>query len=122
MKIRNRDANTTPGLPPPPAPTSRDANPWSMGETHAPDRTGIPPSAKGPVRPHRFPTKSPETIEPRRRPAFVPLAILAFIAMTAIGLVFAALESGNVEEAIGPIVALVFVAFMIFRQLRGRRS
>jgi hypothetical protein len=42
--------------------------------------------------------------------------------MTAIGLVFAALESGNVEEAIGPIVALVFVAFMIFRQLRGRRS
>lgn len=122
MKIRNRDANTTPGLPPPPAPTSRDANPWSMGETHSPDRTGIPPSTQGPARPHRFPTKSAETIEPRRRPAFVPLVILAFIAMTAIGLVADALESGDIEGAIGPIVALVFVAFMFFRQLRSRRS
>lgn len=122
MKTRNRDSNTTPGLPPPPAPTSRDANPWSMGETHAPDRTGIPASAKTPARTHRFPIKSPETIEPRRRPAFVPLAILAFIAMTAIGLVADALESGSIEAAIGPIVAVVFVAFMIWRQLRGRRS
>ncbi len=122
MKTRNRDANTAPGLPPPPAPTSRDANPWSMGEPHAPDRTGIPAAAKARVRPHRFPTKSSETIEPRRRPAFVPLAILAFVAMTAIGLVADALESGNVEEAIGPVVAVVFVAFMIWRQLRSRRS
>lgn len=122
MRRKNRDVPTTPGLPPPPAPTSRNANPWSVGDTHAPDRTGIPPSAKDPVRSHRFPTKSPETIEPRRRPAFVPLAILAFIAMTAIGLVADALESGSIEEAIGPILALVFVVFMIFRQLRGRRS
>jgi hypothetical protein len=52
----------------------------------------------------------------------VPLAILAFIAMTAIGLLADAVESGSLEEAIGPLVALVFVAFMIFRQLRGRRS
>lgn len=122
MKTRSRDATTTPGLPPPPAPTSRDANPWSMGETHAPERSGIPGSAKAPVRPHRFPTRSPETIEPRRRPAAVPLVILAFIAMTAIGLVADALESGKLAEAIGPILAVVFVAFMIFRQLRGRRS
>lgn len=122
MKTRNRDANITPGLPPPPAPTSRDANPWPMGEGHSPSRTGIPASAKAPARPHRFPTKSPETIEPRRRPAFVPLAILAFVAVTAIGLIADALESGNVEEAIGPIVAVVFVAFMLWRQLRDRRS
>lgn len=81
----------------------------------------MPGSAKAAVRPRRFPTRSPETIEPRRRPA-VPLVILAFIAMTAIGLVADALESGNLAEAIGPILAVVFVAFMIFRQLRGRRS
>jgi hypothetical protein len=126
MKTRSRDATTTPGLPPPPAPTSRDANPWSIGEVHAPQRTGIPPSAKAPAeapgRPRRFPTQPPGTLKPRRRAAAVPLVILAFIAMTAIGLVVDAFESGQLEEAIGPIIAIVFVAFMIFRQLRRRRS
>jgi len=124
MKTRSRDTTTTPGLPPPPAPTSRDANPWSMGEVHAPDRGGIPPAAQAqaPVRPGRFPIKPPDTVRPRRRAAAVPLVVLAFIAMIAIGLVTDALESGNLEEAIGPIVAVVFVAFMIVRQLRGRRS
>jgi hypothetical protein len=122
MKTKHRDAATTPGLPPAPAPTSRDANPWSMSATHAPGRSGTPAQATVPERPHRFPIKSPAAIERRRRPAFVPLVILAFIAMTAIGLLADAVESGSLEEAIGPLVALVFVAFMIFRQLRGRRS
>ena len=124
MKTRSRDTTATPGLPPPPAPTSRDANPWSMGEAHAPARGGIPASAQAqdPARPRRFPIKPPDTIKPRRRSAAVPLVILAFIAMTAIGLVADALESGKLEEAIGPIIAVVFVAFMIVRQLRGRRS
>jgi hypothetical protein len=127
MKTRSRDTTTTtPGLPPPPAPTSRDANPWSMGEVHAPDRGGIPPAAqaqpKAPERQRRFPVKPPETTKGRRRGAAVPLVILAFIAMTAIGLVADALESGNLAEAIGPVVAVVFVAFMIVRQLRRRRS
>jgi len=127
MKTRSRDTTTaTPGLPPPPAPTSRDANPWSMGEVHAPDRRGIPPTAQAhaqaPARPRRFPTKPPETRKPRRRGAALPLVILSFIAMIAIGLVADALESGKLEEAIGPIIAVVFVAFMIVRQLRGRRS
>ena len=48
------------------------------------------------------------------------LLILAFIAMTSIGLLIEALESGQIEEAIGPIIAVVFVAFMIVRQLRRR--
>jgi hypothetical protein len=130
MKTRSRDATTTPGLPPPPAPTSRDANPWSIGEGPAPDRTGIPPSARAsakasaevPGRPRRFPTKPPGSIGPRRRVTAVPLVILGFIAMTAIGLVADALESGDLEGAIGPIFAVVFVAFMIFRLLRSRRS
>ena len=122
MKTRSRDATTTPGLPPPPAPTSRDANPWSMGEVHAPDRGGIPPAAQAPARPRRFPTRPPDTTRPRGPGAAVPLVILAFIAMTAIGLVADALESGRLEEAIGPIIAVVFVAFMIVRQLRRRRS
>ena len=30
MKTRQRDSSGTPGLPPAPAPPSRDANPWSM--------------------------------------------------------------------------------------------
>lgn len=114
MKTRNRDTNTTPGLPPPPAPTSRDANPWSMAEARAPDRKGQSPSAATPSRPTRFPTKPPSRVEPRRRPV-VPLVILAFMAATAIGLVADALRSGSFEEAIGPVVTVVFVAFMIWR-------
>jgi hypothetical protein len=97
-----------------------------MGEVHAPDRGGIPAAAKAqaqdPARPRRFPIKPPDANKPRRRSAAVPLVILAFIAMTAIGLVADALESGNLAEAIGPIIAVVFVGFMIVRQLRGRRS
>jgi hypothetical protein len=127
MKTRSRDTTTTtPGLPPPPAPTSRDANPWSMGEVHAPDRAGIPPAAKAqpqaPERPRRFPAKPPDTRKPRRRGAALPLVVLSFIAMIAIGLVADALESGNLAEAIGPVIAVVFVAFMIVRQLRRRPS
>lgn len=123
MKTRNRDANTTPGLPPPPAPTSRDANPWSMGEAHVPDRKGQPPAAATPGRSTRFPTKPPSSLEPRRRPV-VPIAILTFVAAIAIGLVADALRSGSLEEAIGPIVAVVFVAFMIWRAVThaGRRG
>ena len=123
MKTRNRDANTTPGLPPPPAPTSRDANPWPMGETQVPDRKGQPSAAPTPRRPNRFPTQPPSSVEPRRRPV-VPLVILAFIAMTAIGLVADALKSGSLEDAIGPIVTVLFVAFMIWRAVTraGRRG
>jgi hypothetical protein len=123
MKTRNRDANTTPGLPPPPAPTSRDANPWSMAEARAPDRKGQPPAAAKPGRPTRFPTKPPGSVEPRRRPV-VPLVILAFVAATALGLVADALRSGSFEEAIGPVVTVVFVAFMIWRAVTraGRRG
>jgi hypothetical protein len=50
--------------------------------------------------------------------------ILAFIAMTAIGLVADALKSGSLEDAIGPIVTVLFVAFMIWRGVTraGRRG
>jgi hypothetical protein len=123
MKTRNRDANTTPGLPPPPAPTSRDANPWSMGGTQVPDRKAPPPAAATPGRPTRFPTGPPSSVEPRRRPV-VPLVILAFVAATALGLVADALKSGRLEDAIGPVVTVVFVAFMIWRAVTraGRRG
>jgi peptidoglycan/LPS O-acetylase OafA/YrhL len=97
-----------------------------MGEVHAPDRRGIPPTARAqapaPARPGRFPIKPPDATRPRRRAAALPLVILSFIAMIAIGLVADALESGKLEEAIGPVIAVAFVAFMIVRQLRGRRS
>jgi len=54
----------------------------------------------------------------------VPIAILTFVAAIAIGLVADALRSGSLEEAIGPIVAVVFVAFMIWRAVTraGRRG
>jgi hypothetical protein len=94
-----------------------------MGETQVPDRKGQPSAAPTSSRPNRFPTKPPSGVEPRRRPV-VPLVILAFIAMTAIGLVADALKSGSLEDAIGPIVTVLFVAFMIWRAVTraGRRG
>jgi hypothetical protein len=32
-----------------------------------------------------------------------------------------AFESGNVEAAIGPLIAIVFVAFVVWRRMRKRR-
>jgi hypothetical protein len=125
MKTRSQDRDPTHQLPPPPAPTARDANPWSYGRGEKP-RAAVPsgvPSGMTPGKPHRprFPARQVEHPKPRRRPV-VPLLILAVVAVMPLGAALRALAAGEVDEAIGPLIAVGFIAFMACRGLRRRRS
>jgi hypothetical protein len=52
----------------------------------------------------------------------VPLLILAVLALVPLGAALRALAAGAVDEAIGPLIAVGFIAFMAWRRLRSRRS
>lgn len=129
MKTRNQDRDTTHGLPPPLAPTARDANPWTYGGGGKPRATvapGVPNGAPPGVpsgQPHRprFPARQVEHPKPRQPPV-VPLLILAVVALVPLGAALRALAAGTTEEAIGPLIAVGFVVFMAWRMLRRRRS
>jgi hypothetical protein len=129
MKTRDRDQTPGHGLPPPPAPTARDANPWTMPDTGnsgtggpAGARPGtLPASEPGAPRHPRFPVRQVPYPKPRKPPV-VPVLILAVAAIVALGAAFRALAAGAVEDAIGPMIVFLFVAFIAVRMLRGRRS
>ena len=133
MKTRSRDPDTTHGLPPPPAPTARDANPWTLGGGEKPRAAappGVPPAmpsgvppASPPGKPHRprFPARQVEHPKPRRPPV-VALMIFAVVALVPLGAALRALAAGATEDAIGPLIAVGFIAFMAWRALRSRRS
>jgi hypothetical protein len=129
MKTRSQDRDTTHGLPPPPAPTARDANPWTYGgggQPRAAVPPGVPTSAPPGVPPGkqhrpRFPARQVEHPKPRQPPV-VPLLILAVLALVPLGAALRALAAGAVDEAIGPLIAVGFIAFMAWRRLRSRRS
>lgn len=121
MKTRNRDAGSTTGLPPPLAPPSRDANPWTMSGPDAP-RVSVPPV--GPTAsplPKRLPGGSSATTGSRRTPLF-SLLVLGGIAFVALGGAVHEIESGNYADAVGPLLAVAFAAFVFWKQVRGRRS
>jgi len=133
MKTRSRDPDTTHGLPPPPAPTARDANPWTLGGGEKPRAAappGVPPAmpsgvppASPPGKPQRprFPARRVEHPKPRRPPV-VALLIFAVVALVPLGAALRALGAGAAEEAIGSLIAVGFIAFMAWRALRSRRS
>jgi ABC-type nickel/cobalt efflux system permease component RcnA len=52
----------------------------------------------------------------------VPIAVLAFMVMGGIGSALSALESGNVEAAIGPLLVTAFAVFVLWRRLRRRHE
>lgn len=121
MKTRNRDAGSTTGLPPPLAPPSRDANPWTMSGPDAP-RVSVPPV--GPTAsplPKRLPGGSPATTGSRRMPVFA-LLVLGVIAFAALGAAVHEIGSGNYADAVGPLFAVAFATFVFWKQARGRRS
>ena len=108
-KTRSPDAQSPPGLPPPPAPPSRDANPWPMSApagsgTHVPRH---PRAAGWPPAP-RTPTDSAAR-RPRRLP-WIPLLILFAILATGVQTAIRALWEGDVERAIGALVIFAVVA------------
>lgn len=119
MKIRRRDQTTTPGLPPPPAPTARDANPWplSTAPRAAPAARPASESNLGTV-----PGKT-QTVPAGRRPPRRAVPVLVLFAALGIGagLAVDALRSGRVEDAIGALLILAFVALTAWRALKSRR-
>lgn len=120
MKTRPPDAAGKPALPPPPAPTSRDANPWPMSSgSAAPSRVRRHPRMPDVPRG----TPAPAGADPRRprRTRWMPLAVLLFIAGLGVQMVLVALERGEWQGAIGALVMLAMVALMVVRLVRRRR-
>jgi len=129
MKTRDRDNKSANGLPPPPAPPARDANPWTVssdGLSDAGRRPGGPPGAPVDLLSRttgqkRFPVRQVPQPKPRK-PSIVPLAIFAIAVLIPLGAAVRALGAGALAEAIGPLFALLFIAFIAIRILRRRRS
>jgi hypothetical protein len=123
MKTKERDSSGTPGLPPAPAPPSRDANPWPMS-----GQGGGAPKLHPRVREavHKAGDKGdPSAVERqpsagRQKLAWLPYLMLAFVVVTSLRVAIEAFDAGNVEAAIGPLIAILFVAFFAWRRMRRK--
>ena len=121
MKTRpSRTAQSRSGLPPPPAPTARDANPWKLSsppeaaphEPRHPRAPGWPPAPR--------PARDPTSHRSGRLP-WIPFLILFFIGASGVQLAIRAIEAGEVESAVGALVIVGMVAFMAVRRLAAKR-
>jgi hypothetical protein len=115
MKTRPSDRQREPGLPPPPAPTARDANPWPISS--APTGTQPPPGQ--PRAPGgRLRRRPPAAVAARRKRAspWVPLLVLVFIAGTGVQMAIRAFAGGDIEAAAGALVIIAFVAIIALRR------
>jgi hypothetical protein len=118
MKTRMSDQQPGHGLPPPPAPTARDANPWPMSSTP----TGMPPRhPRAPVRRPSSPVSAAGAARPRRALPWIPLVVLFFILGTGVQMAIRALSEGDVETAAGALVILAVVALVALGRLVKRR-
>src|SRR5262245_3115608 len=132
------------GLPPPPAPTRRSANPWQLSDSarkREPDaqpaqsledvleelqsagakRSTEPP----PAPPAREPLAAPVAQAPGHAPKSGGGMWPLFILLIAVGIIFKvvsqALETGEWRGAIAPLVAILFIAHGWWR-MRQRRD
>jgi len=111
--LRTRDsADKITELPPPPAPTARDANPWPV--------TGTPPP------PRRLPSlRTPRGRDPGTRKAregmrnLVALGIVAFILVSG---VFEAMRGGGGESLVGLAFPLFIMAILFLSRRRKSRE
>lgn len=124
MKTKERDLSATPGLPPAPAPPSRDANPWPMsGQTGGAPK--LHPRVREAVR--KAGSKGDPPVVERapstggQKLAWLPYLMLVFVVVTSLRVAMEAFEAGNVEAAIGPLIAILFAAFFVWRRLRRKR-
>lgn len=108
-------------LPPPPAPTSRDANPWPI--SGQPDARRLPrwretlPASGEPRASWR--STSPVAGNTGRRG--LPVVALGAMAAVAAAVAVTAIEAGDPREAIGPLLMLAFVGFAAWRHLAAKR-
>lgn len=123
MKTKDRDSPGTPGLPPAPAPPSRDANPWPMSgqgggapKLHPRVREAVRKAAvkSGPPGVERAPSAGGPKL------AWLPYLMLVFVVAMSLRVAIEAFDAGNAEAAIGPLIAILFAAFFVWRRLRPR--
>jgi hypothetical protein len=120
MKTRSSDEQVRQGLPPPPAPTASDANPWQMsppagGSKREPRHRAAPGWPPAPRTPGQRARR-------RSRSLWVPLLILFTIAGTGVQMVIRALAEGDFETAIGALVILAVVAVVALRRILKNRE
>jgi hypothetical protein len=116
MKTRSSDEQIRHGLPPPPAPTASDANPWQMSSPPA----GSKPEPRHPRAPGWPPAhRTPEQRARRRARSlpWIPLMILFAVAGTGVQTAIRALWEGDVETAIGALVIFAVVAVVALRRI-----
>jgi len=123
MRTRQRDSSGTPGLPPAPAPPSRDANPWSMSG-QGDDAPKLHPRVREAVRnagsKHAPPVVERSPSPGRQKLAWLPYLMLVFVLVTSLRVAIEAFDAGNVEAAIGPLLAILFAAFFVWRRMRRK--
>lgn len=119
MKTKPPGPATRPGLPPPPAPTARDANPWTMS-SGASSRSGATAQHEGAGRRFR-PDRSRARPGGERPLRVVPFAILGLIAAAGVNLALQATREGDPESAVGAALVVLLIAFVLFRRLSRKR-
>lgn len=119
MKSRTSAATGTTRLPPPPAPPSRDANPWPISsEPTAGPRARVETAAVLPRRPRRDAKKAAEPRSERER--WLPATMLFLVAGAGLKLALEALESGDLDSAVGAFVFVAMAAFMLWRRMKRK--
>jgi len=119
MKTRSSDEQVRNGLPPPPAPTANDANPWQMSSPAAGTKTGPRhPRARGWPPTPRMPGQRARS----RSLPWIPLLVLFVIVGTGVQMGIRAMWEGDVETAIGALVILAMVAAVALRRIFKSRS
>ena len=123
MKTRHRDSSGTPGLPSAPAPPSRDANPWPISG-QGDDAPKLHPRVREAVR-NAGSKDAPPVVERspsagRQNLSWLPYLMLVFVIVTSLRVAIEAFGAGHVEAAIGPLLAILFAAFFVWRRMRRK--
>ncbi len=140
MKTPTRDTSQHTALPPAPAPTAPDANPWTISsQSRAPGSKGeaarpawLRPAVSGrnqeAVAPDWLRPKSPKVPPEARRPdrgsgpaSVLPIVVTLFVFAAAFAGVAEALARGDVVGAIGPMLVGAFAVLIALRRARRRR-
>ena len=120
-----------PGLPPPPAPPKRAANPWSFSETaRKPEQRqdSIGPDLlaelmkKAPTDDaHTEVQEPPQAAAARARPGLMPFVVVGAVFIIVMRIFFQARGGGDWIRLIGPLLLLAFIVHGWWR-VRQRRD